>query len=140
MIRICTFLAALLASSAAFAQADTRINVWNPQCTGVGCQWATAPFDASTTNSSATIATGNTFQTILTASVKRQSLTIENNNASDSCWITFGTGITAGNATKAKSILLTSGGSFTRYWPYVPSDEIEATCASNSDTLYVDNQ
>ena len=99
---------------------------------------------AVTTNGSATITTGSTFQTILNklaAGGKRRSLTIQNNNiTTDNCWITFGTGITVGNAAKGSSILLASGQAFTRYFPYVPLDEIEGTCASNGDTLYVDTQ
>ncbi len=105
---------------------------------------AQAPQNFGTVNGSVVIATGNTFQTVLAANNKRRSLTIVNNNASDSCWITFGsfggTTITAGNATKGRSILLLAGGSFTRYYPYIPSDEIEATCVTTSDTLYVDLQ
>jgi hypothetical protein len=66
----------------------------------------------------------------------RQALTIENNNASDSCWVYIGTG----TPTEAKSILLLAGGSYTRYWPYVPNDTLQATCASNNDTLYIDVQ
>lgn len=98
----------------------------------------------STINQSAVITVGNTFQTVLAAG-NRQSLTIQNNNATDSCWIVFGTrtngtAITAGTATKAESILLLAGGSFTRYWPYIPNDAIQGTCASNSDTLYIDIQ
>lgn len=104
------------------------------------------PGNKNTINNFATIATGNTFQTVLSANNNRASLTIENNNASDSCWLTFGTTaggtkITAGNATKGESILLQgNGGSFQRYFPYVPADEFEATCASSSDTLYIDVQ
>ena len=96
----------------------------------------------ATVNASAVIATGNSFQTVLSAvngglsSPARQSLTIENNNASDNCWIFIG----SGSPTEAKSILLLPGGSYTRYWPYVPSDVIQATCANNSETLYVDTQ
>jgi hypothetical protein len=109
--------------------------------------FADQPSTAPTINRSAVIVTGNTFQTVL-ASVtlnNRRSLTIENNNATDSCWISFGTlangtVITAANATKNNSILLLAGGSYTRYYPYIPSDEIEATCASNSDPLYIDVQ
>ena len=98
---------------------------------------------AATTNASVVIATGNTFQTVLNAVTNtnaRRSLTIQNNNATDSCWITFGIGVTSGNATKSKSILLLAGQSYSRYYPYVPSDEIEATCATTADTLYVDIQ
>lgn len=103
----------------------------------------------STLNSSATITTGNTFQTVLKSnagtSTQRQSLTIQNNNTTDACWLSFGTlangtAITAANAAKASSIGLAAGQAYTRYWPFVPNDEIEATCASNSDTLYIDNQ
>lgn len=101
---------------------------------------AFAQTNAATTNGSVTIVTGNTFQTVLSAlgvsPAIRRSLTIENNNASDSCWVFIG----SGSATKAASILLTSGGSYTRYYPYVPSDAIQATCAATSDTLYVDYQ
>jgi hypothetical protein len=95
------------------------------------------PLNLATTNASTTIATGNTFQQVLAALSNRQSLTIENNNASDSCWVFVGP---SASATKATSILLLSGGSYTRYYPYVPSDAIQATCATTSDTLYVDTQ
>lgn len=96
-----------------------------------------------TVDASAVITTGNTFQTVLSALAAssttgvvpvRRSLTIENNNATDSCWVYPH----SGTATKAKSILLLPGGSYTRYWPYVPSDAIQATCASDSDSLYVE--
>lgn len=95
--------------------------------------------NAQTTNGSTTITTGNTFQTVLAALVPpalRRSLTVENNNATDSCWIYVG----SGSATKAAAILLTAGGSYTRYYPYVPSDAIQATCATSNDTLYIDTQ
>lgn len=93
----------------------------------------------STVNASAIITTGNTFQQILPSIIgnsqaQRQALTIENNNASDSCWLYIG----AGTPTKGAAILLLAGGSYTRYWPFVPSDAFQATCATSSDTLYVD--
>jgi hypothetical protein len=105
----------------------------------LSCIGALAQTVAQTTNSSVVIATGNTFQTILTAITsnnQRRSLTIQNNNATDSCWVFVG----AGSAAKGTSILLLAGGSYTRYYPYVPSDAIQATCASSSDTMYVDIQ
>lgn len=108
--------------------------------------YADQPSTAPTVNGSVIIVTGNTYQTVLAASTlnNRRSLTIQNNNATDSCWISFGAFggalITAGTATKGRSILLLAGGSYTRYYPYVPSDEIEATCATTSDTLYIDSQ
>jgi hypothetical protein len=95
---------------------------------------------AATTNGSVVITTSNTFQTVLTSG-RRLSLTIQNNNTStDSCWIMFGKGVTAANATKAKSIELLQGQAYTRYYPYIPLDEIEGTCASGSDSLYIDTE
>jgi hypothetical protein len=94
------------------------------------------PGNKNTTNHSVTITTGGTFQVVLSANANRASLTIENNNTSDNCWVYIG----AGSATEGTAILLLSGGSYPRYFPYVPADEIQATCASNSDTLYVDTQ
>src|ERR1700688_3952938 len=90
-----------------------------------------------TLNGSAVITAGNTFQTVL-AAAPRWSLTIQNNNASDSCWVYIG----SGSATKGTSIQLdtTHGTAYTRYFPYVPSDAIQAACATTSDTLYVDTQ
>ncbi len=92
------------------------------------------PMSAGTVNSSAVITLGGTFQTILAAR-NRQSLTIQNNMITTSnCWVFVG----SGTATAATSILLTPGASYTRYYPFVPNDAIQATCASTSDTLYVD--
>lgn len=101
--------------------------------------YADQPSTAGTINGSITIAAGNTFQQALPASTlnNRRSLTVQNNNATDSCWIFIGP---TASATKATSILLLAGGSYTRYYPYVPSDVIAATCATTSDTLYVDTQ
>ena len=98
--------------------------------------------NAPTVNGSVTIATGNTFQGVLTAVATppaiRRSMTIQNNNTNgDNCWIFIGA---TGSATKATSILLGQGGSYQRYFPYVPSDNIAATCATTSDTLYIDTQ
>lgn len=95
---------------------------------------ANFPVNGPTVNASAVITLGNTFQTVLAAKLDRQSLTIQNNNATDSCWIFVG----ATTPTKARSILLLAGGAYTRYWPYVPTDAIQATCANTSDTLYLD--
>lgn len=105
----------------------------------LSCLGALAQTVAQTTNSSAVIVTGNTFQTVLaaiTSNNQRRSLTIQNNNTTDSCWVFIG----AGSATKGTSLLLTAGQAYTRYYPYIPSDVIQATCATTSDTLYVDIQ
>ena len=95
---------------------------------------------AATTNTPVSITTGNTFQTILTpptAPAQWRSLTIENNNTNgDNCWIT----VNGGTPTKATAIILLPGGSYTRYFPYVPANKIQGTCATTSDTLYVDSQ
>lgn len=96
----------------------------------------------ATLNSSVTIGAGNTFQQALASNLgtttQRQALTIQNNNTStDNCWVFLGA---TASATKATSILLQPGQAYTRYWPFVPSDAIQVTCASTSDTVYVDNQ
>lgn len=95
-----------------------------------------------TVNSSVVITTGNTFQTVLAAiairSNARRSLTIQNNNTTtDNCWLYLGL---LASATEAKSILLQPGQAYQRYYPYVPADAVNVTCASTSDTVYVDNQ
>lgn len=127
---LATALFALLAFTNAYAQSPPP-----------GLSVSGVAINRATVNSSATIATGNTFQQVLPSNLgtttQRQSLTIENNNATDSCWIYVGP---LASATKATAILLLAGGSYARYWPFVPSDAIQATCASSSDTLYVDNQ
>ncbi len=97
---------------------------------------------AATINGSVVIATGNTFQQILPAlgapPAARRSLTIQNNQTTtDNCWIFVGP---TASATKGTSILLPPAQAYTRYFPYVPSDNIAGTCASSSDTLYVDTQ
>jgi hypothetical protein len=102
----------------------------------VGCAEGFAQTARETQNVSATITAGNTFQNILPRSSTRNSLTIQNNNASDSCWIFIG----SGTASKAASILLLAGGSYQRYYPYIPADLIQATCTTTNDTLYVDVQ
>lgn len=92
-----------------------------------------------TVNASTTTGTAGTFGQILAAmsvSTQRQSLTIQNNNATDTCWLFIG----AGSATKPTSIELLAGQAYTRYFPYVPSDEFQATCATTSDPIYIDYQ
>jgi hypothetical protein len=96
---------------------------------------------AATTNASVTITLGSAFQSLLaaiTGTTPRRSLTIQNNNINgDNCWIYIGPNA---SATKATAILLGPGGSYQRYTPYIPSDNISATCATTADTLYVDTQ
>lgn len=105
-----------------------------------------------TRNNTAIIATANTYQSLLTAG-NRRSLTIENNNATDSCWIEVSGLVAVGNTTattvtingvsvtsQKASISLLPGGSYTRYYPYIPNGAIVGTCASTSDAIYVDVQ
>ena len=85
-----------------------------------------------------TIVAANKFQPLLTAdnahASERRALTIENRNSNgDSCWVYVGNN----PASKQESEELTAGKSFVRYWPFVPSGGVQATCASNSDTLHV---
>jgi hypothetical protein len=86
-----------------------------------------------------TIVTGNTFQQVLASiTTDRRLLRITNNNTNgDTCWVFVGTG----HASKEKSDkVLTPGDEYERYWPFAPSDEVQATCASSSDTLRVEYQ
>jgi hypothetical protein len=115
---------------------------------------AQAQSNRGTLNWSAKITTGNTFQTLRPAE-QRWSITIQNNNASDNCYLivggnqvtpgttTVGTNVTTGGGTvtaQQAAILLTPGLPWQRYYPYVPNDAIYATCASTGDSLYVDTQ
>lgn len=106
-----------------------------------------------TANHSRSITTGNTYQLIQARDNTRRSLTIENNNATDNCFVNVDGTVVAGNTTSTNvtvdgntitaakaSILLIPGGSYTRYYPYVPDGPIVATCASNGDSIYVDMQ
>ena len=96
--------------------------------------------NANTTNWSLSITTGGAFQTVLASvaqNAQRRSLTIQNNNtAPTNCWVYIG----SGPAALATSILLTSGGSYSRFYPWVPNDQIQATCTTAGNTLYVDTQ
>jgi len=64
-------------------------------------------------------------------------LRIINNNANgDSCWVFVG----GGRASKENSnVVLAPGQRYVRYWPFAPSDTIQATCASQ-DSLEVEDQ
>jgi hypothetical protein len=99
--------------------------------------FAQAQSPRTTQNMSVAITLGATFQTILTTAQVRIQITIQNNNTTtDNCWVHIG----PGTPTTANSILLTPGQAYTRYYPYIPSDAIQATCATTNNTLYVDIQ
>jgi hypothetical protein len=122
-------------------------------------QPSTVASPVPTNNGSQKIVAGGVYQQLLPAvpvgSGARRSLTIENNNATDTCWlivgttqVTAGTTATANNATiggltltfAQASIELLAGASYTRYYPYSPSDIIYGTCATTGDSIYVDTQ
>jgi hypothetical protein len=88
------------------------------------------------TGSAVTIEIANKFQQVVPATdTKRRTLTIQNKN-SDNCWVYVG----SDKASKENSIALAPGETYVRYWPLAPSDAIQATCASKSDTLLVEYQ
>jgi hypothetical protein len=92
----------------------------------------------SSDNNLVAIATGNTFQQVIGSNgnaKERQALIIKNDNSNgDSCWVFFG----GDKASKEKGVMVTAGDSYVRYWPFVSSETIQATCASTSDALYVE--
>lgn len=101
---------------------------------------ALAQSNAPTLNLSIAVTGGNIFQSVpgLPAGAARRSLTIQNNTTgTDNCYVFLGP---TANATKAKSILLSPGGSYQRYYPYVPNDNVAVTCDTSGDTVYVDTQ
>lgn len=153
-MKITRFLAAmaaawLLTTAALHAQSEQHGAIVQ----GVAIGRATVPAGAA-------IVTGNTFQQLLpsiigSTTAVRQSLTIQNNNTStDNCLLLIGGPWKAGDTTSTSrtingvsttaaqaAILLTPALPYTRYWPYVPSDQILGTCASSSsDSIYVDTQ
>lgn len=88
-----------------------------------------------------TIVSANKFQQVLAPNTadapERRAFTIENNNTNgDSCWVYTGSDA----ASKAVSQEVAAGNSYARYWPFVPPDGVQATCASSSDTLEVQYQ
>lgn len=99
------------------------------------------PINRGTKNVSLTIATGGTFQVAIASTAASgngpRSLTVQNNNTgtTENCWVYVGT-----TPTIARSIRLLPGGSYTRYWPFIPSDDIRVTCDTNGSTVYVDYQ
>lgn len=121
----------------------------------IGSFAALAQSAVPTDNWSVNITTGNTFQLVQGATNTRRSLTIQNNNASDNCYLNVDGTVQAGQTTASTvttdgtkvtittvkaSILLLPGAAYTRYYPYVPADAIVVTCASSGDSVYVDMQ
>jgi hypothetical protein len=92
----------------------------------------------ASTNKVVTIGTGNKFQPVLASSgTELRMLRIRNNNTNDDiCWVFVG----SGPASKEASYPISPGEEYLRYPPFVPSDAIQATCTSSSDTLDVEYQ
>jgi hypothetical protein len=90
------------------------------------------------TNKVVTIDTANKFQQVLalTGTKLRMVRIINNNTNGDSCWVFVG----RGGASKEGSYEVPPGKEYLRYPPFVPSDAIQATCTSSSDTLDVEYQ
>jgi hypothetical protein len=86
-----------------------------PQADAVVLQVPINPSD----NNVVTIATGNSFQQVVgsnSSATERQALIIKNDNTNgDTCWVFFG----GDKASKEESVILDSGGSYVRYWPFV---------------------
>ena len=89
------------------------------------------------TDTVVTINTANKFQQVLASGTTLRMLRIGNNNTNDdSCWVFVG----RSQASKEGSYEVRPGKEYLRYPPFVPSDAVQATCASSSDTLDVEYQ
>lgn len=97
------------------------------------------------TNSSSTITTGGTFQTIAAAKTNRQSLDFVNicniagncTTTTDECYLYFGT---LASATTSNAIPVGPGQEYLRSSGTIPSAAINATCATTSDKFYLQTQ
>jgi hypothetical protein len=102
--------------------------------------FAGAPVNRSTLSTPTTITTANQFQTILGATsgvTMRQQLTVENNNTSNVfCYLFFGTS----TATTPNSLLLNSGIPYQRNFPFIPNDQLQATCTLTGGSLFLSVQ
>jgi hypothetical protein len=85
-----------------------------------------------TTNGAGTITTGGTFQSVANANTARLSIEFQNTNATDACYIFFGT---SGELT-TNSIVVAAGQDYLRSVGTIPSDKVWVTCATTSDTFY----
>ena len=136
-------------------QAQYRASINNSKAIALGLTYQTllSSVQGATPNSGASGAAG------LSQTTQRQSLEIENNNVSgtDTCYIIIGSTFTlpatvttsstvtstlsGATLTAAQaSITLAVNGSYTRYWPYVPPDQIIGTCTTTGDSIYIDVQ
>lgn len=106
-----------------------------------------------TNNRSFAISVGNTYQLLMATNQNYNSLTIQNNNTADNCFIEVSGLVAVGNTTATNvttsaatvtsaqaSMIIGPLGSYVRYYPNLPRGPIVATCATSGDTLYVDTQ
>lgn len=121
---------------------------------GINLAFAQTPSQLATSNQSISITAGNTYQAISPSGQSMKSLTIQNTNTSDNCFIEISGIVAVGNtlttavtitgkpASTAQhvSILLGPGQSYSRYAPYIPTGPIVGTCAVTGDSIYVDWQ
>lgn len=106
--------------------------------TGRLCSQSLSVVASPTTNASATVTTGGTFQQAAAASTARRSMSFVNicnvagncGALSNMCYIFFGP---AGSATTANSIPVPPGAEYLRSQGAIPSDVIAVTCASTGD-------
>jgi hypothetical protein len=135
-------LGAIFAPSFASAQSYYRMCIDIPARTNTPSRNSCVeiPANTPTTNRAVAITTGGTFQIVVPASTSKLSVTIQNNNSistgTEYCYVYVG----SGTATTSNSIILAPGGSYQRYFPFLPSDDIQATCTTTNDTIYVDTQ
>lgn len=90
-----------------------------------------------TTVENGAITTGGTFQQISAGTFLRKSFEFYNNNAAHPCYLYFGT---TAAATQAKSVVVIAGAYYGRFANSVPSDAIQVTCSTTSDTFWAQEQ
>lgn len=100
---------------------------------------AAGPISAATSNTSSTITTGGTFQTIQAASASRQSFEFVNicnvtsacTTTANYCYLFFAASGTPNKTTNTISV--PPGGSYLRSSGSIPSDALQATCDGTGD-------
>lgn len=92
---------------------------------------------SATTVLNGSITVGNTFQQIAASNTSRKSFEFQNTNASHTCYLFFGTTV---SASTAASITVPPSGFYIRSSGAIPSDALQVTCTNTSDTFYADVQ
>ncbi len=105
-------------------------------------QGVSYPGANATSNTSSTITTGATFQTIAAANGSRKSVEFVNVcnisgncvSTSDNCYLFFAI---SGSPTTAKSVVVGPGQEYLRSQGSIPADAIQATCDGTADKYYL---